>query len=80
MQYLLTQEELDALKKEKDDEVANRTHIINFLCMRIAEWEPVGGKPLGCIHNGIGVSAEYCDNCLVRSYCYMQKKWSKTKE
>lgn len=87
MQYLLTQEELDALKKEHVQRMVKARTVIQALCIRVCDSEPVnwgwGGpdpKPWGCIlTKGEKLEDEwYCDQCPVQKECpHEPKAWSK---
>lgn len=81
MQYLLTQEEYDALRKAGEEEKKRLHDTLQDLCTLVADHMPVEGypregKPWGCIRT---VKHEwYCDQCPVRNACPNEwKEWSK---
>jgi hypothetical protein len=87
MQYILTQEEYDALKKQQTWQFNINAKKLQELCTKIADEMPVNWgwngpdpKPWGCI---ITQEAEnpynewYCDECPVRTICPGSKNYSK---
>ncbi len=85
MQYILTQEEYDALKAEGRDRKQVNTKNLQALCTNIANTMPVIRRwakneepaPWGCILNEPD-DTWYCDECPVRSICpYEHKRISK---
>ena len=78
MMYILTQEEYDALEVKKRQANSEATKILQDLCTRVANSEPVkegwyAGKPWGCI---LTKEEEwYCDNCPVQKVC--PKEWKR---
>ena len=88
MQYLLTQEEYDALRACREHEIKLSRAKLQKLCTKIADtmpvkrsWDPKAEpSPWGCIltaeKNGEG--EHYCDNCPVQEICpELHKEWSK---
>lgn len=81
MQYILTQEEYDALTTVKKKAEIAQTRTLQRLCTKIANEMPVGSRidcppePWGCI---IGNPDNYCDDCPVQTICPNEwKSWSK---
>lgn len=78
MMYILTQEEYDALEVKKRQANSEATKILQDLCTRVANSEPVkegwyAGKPWGCI---LTKEEEwYCDDCPVQEVC--PKNWKR---
>jgi hypothetical protein len=78
MMYILTQEEYDALEIKKRQANSEATKILQDLCTRVANSEPVkegwyAGKPWGCI---LTKEEEwYCDDCPVQEVC--PKNWKR---
>lgn len=84
MQYLLTQEEYDALRARQQHEIELSTKKLQKLCTKIADTMPVKwgwskdeeAKPWGCIHSQ--QEEWYCDSCPVQEICpEPDKEWSK---
>ena len=79
VQYLLTQEEYQALQSEAVARSDEATQTIQTLCTLAANHVPVaelGGKPWGCIITR--KSGGICDSCPVETMClYKYKRWSK---
>lgn len=83
MQYLLTEEEYNSLKKELEYSKKESNNIINKLCMVVADHYPLetypgtkeNPKPWGCVMTKKGTW--YCDGCPVRELCQMPKMFSK---
>lgn len=84
MQYILTEEEYDALFNEHNAETTRLQNIINDLCRRVAEHEPTNVTPMwskdppkfepfGCRHNKIKNVWGYCDSCPVVDCCTLPK-------
>jgi hypothetical protein len=77
MKYLLTQEEYDALQEKKRKITEDAQKILQDLCTRVANSEPVkegwyAGKPWGCI---LTTEEEwYCDDCPVQKVCPKERK------
>lgn len=84
MQYLLTQEEYDALVRKQKLDLQMQHKQLQALCTRIADQMPVSVKwinngvpePWGCMltesHDHV------CDECPVQSICpHDDKEWSK---
>jgi hypothetical protein len=80
--YILTEEEYDEMNLAIINAAKESEKILQDLCTRVANSEPVkegwyGGKVWGCIltkTNAFG----YCDYCPVRDVCpYPYKSWSK---
>ena len=81
MMYVLTQEEFDALQEKKRQISEDARKVLQDLCTRVANSEPVKegwyeGKPWGCV---LTVEHEwYCDDCPVQDVCPKEwKRWSK---
>ena len=84
MQYILTQEEYDALKAKQEHDLKISQKALQELCTRIANEMPVKwgwntkeeAKPWGCI---LTMEGEwYCDKCPVQKICpHPHKDWSK---
>lgn len=76
MQYILTQEEYDALLQRKEVSLRLSKSKLQQLCSKIADTMPIkrpwargaDPEPWGCIltHKG---SLHYCDECPVREIC-----------
>ena len=84
MQYLLTQEEYDALRARQQHEIALSTKKLQKLCTEIANtmpvkrsWDPKAEpSPWGCILTE--KHEHYCDLCPVQEICpEPHKEWSK---
>lgn len=84
MQYILTQEEYDELKRKQELEFSITTKQLQTLCTKIATEMPVvlpwGShevRPWGCILTDDG-AMDYCDDCPVQQICpHPYKEWSK---
>lgn len=85
MQYLLSEEELDALKADKLARDEKLRDTLQDLCTKVADhmpavkpWDWKEGDPLqpyGCIRT---TRNEYCDTCPVKAVCPLEfKEWSK---
>jgi hypothetical protein len=80
MMYILTQEEFDALQEKKRKITEDARNVLQDLCTRVANSEPVkegwyAGKPWGCILTEKG--EWYCDDCPVQDVCPKDfKEWS----
>ena len=84
MQYILTEEEYNELRKKQKYELDKDRRELQMLCTRIANEMPVlwgwskdeTPKPWGCI---LTTKEEwYCDSCPVREICPNQyKEYSK---
>lgn len=84
MQYVLTQEEYDALRAKQALDLGMKKDQLQKLCTRIADDMPVSVKwidngnphPWGCI---LTTKYEhYCDDCPVQEICPNEdKEWSK---
>ena len=81
MMYILTQEEFDALQEKSKKITEDAQKILQELCTRVVNSEPVkegsyAGKPWGCV---LTTDEEwYCDNCPVQDVCPLEwKAWSK---
>ena len=86
MQYLLTQEEYDALRARQQHEIELSTKKLQTLCTKIADTMPVKwgwskdeeAKPWGCVLTAAKNNEEwYCDSCPVQDICPADKEWSK---
>lgn len=88
MQFILTQEEYNALKTEQQKIFRLSEKKLQTLCTKICNEMPVkwgwGGpdpKPWRCIltvHKYDGASEWYCDSCPVTEICPSNEKcWSK---
>lgn len=85
MQYILTSEEYEELLRKGRMVEGTTQAIINELCMRVAENEPVdivwGGKThtqaWGCRHSTKNKKCDYCDQCPSQEMCKLPKNWSK---
>lgn len=83
MQYILSQEELDELKKKQRHEISENKSKLQKLCSKIADswiveegWYK--GKAWGCILTSMRKEEWYCDDCIMKSICpYDGKIWSK---
>lgn len=78
MQYILSEEEYSALKKEQEQSIRLAKGKLQKLCTKIADEMPVtwgwGGndpKPWGCIESS--KEEWYCDKCPVQTIC--PKEW-----
>lgn len=85
MQYILSQEELDALKWAAEKAEFDVRVRVQRLCTLVAQhmpvpmpWSPESPpRPMGCILTRAHQSG-YCDNCPVKDDCpHPHKKWSK---
>lgn len=85
MQYILTQEEYDALTARRGRELQLSEKKLQHLCTRIANEMPVKWgwskreelKPWGCILTSKD-EEWYCDSCPVQDICpYPDKLYSK---
>ena len=85
MQYILTQQELDALQREKrlrtDGERAKLQAICTLAANHIpivVEWHPdKTPAPWGCILGPQSPRPEYCDYCPAQEVCpHDGKEWS----
>lgn len=84
MQYILTQEEYDALSAKQKLDIGMQRSKLQKLCTKVADTMPVSVKwinegkpePWGCI---ITTNFEhYCDECPVQEICpHEHKEWSK---
>ena len=85
MQYLLTQEEYDALRARQQHEIDISRDQLQKLCSEIADTMPIKRPwnknaepaPWGCV---LTVDGEewYCDRCPVQKICpNPYKEWSK---
>jgi len=83
MQFILSQEELDALKAKQKEEIKLSRKKLQALCTLISDTMPVdwgwgdgNPKPWGCI---VTRKEEwYCDKCPVIEICPKEyKHWSK---
>lgn len=87
MQYILSQEELDALKARQALQIEAATRELQAVCtvaarhipIVIESWPSYGERPWGCILDGDGNhNMGYCDHCPVRKICpHEDKRWSK---
>ena len=83
MQYILTEEEYNKLHKTFKADLNKKQNIINNLCRRVCDNEPIiidwvdKNKPQihGCIHSEDSLG--YCDDCSVQDYCGLIKEYSK---
>jgi len=83
MQYVLTEEEYDALQNAVKHEKQRLQDTLENLCTRVADHEPVDWgwgdgeppKPWGCVYTSDG--EWYCDSCPVQKVCPRPKHWSK---
>jgi hypothetical protein len=84
MQYVLTQEEYDALRARQEHEIKLSRAKLQKLCTKIADtmpvkrdWNPDGEPaPWGCVLTE--KYEHYCDHCPVQEICpYDDKEWSK---
>jgi hypothetical protein len=83
MQYILTEEEYNALKKRQYHEIAASRDQLQALCTKIAvtmpisvDWRKGQDQPWGCILSEITDSG-YCDDCPVQTICPNEdKEWS----
>ena len=83
MQYILTEEEYNALRKKQTYELNDSRGELQILCTKIANEMPwdtwrKGAKPRpwGCILTSD--DHWYCDSCPVKKICPNQnKEWSK---
>ena len=82
MQYILTQEEFDALNAKRELRIKCLNTELQTLCTKIANEMPIvwgwGGddpKPWGCVMTD--EHEWYCDQCPVQTICPATKQWSK---
>lgn len=83
MQYILTQEELDALHNRIDSAKQENRMIMQALCTQICDLKPIkfwdneDARPWECIHS-LKDDEWYCDECPVKDMCpETHKQWSK---
>ena len=86
MQYILTQDEYDELRRAQDVLATDKKADLQKLCTDAANHIPVSPpwaqqstpEPWGCILNeGVRIRAAYCDHCPARHVCpYDYKEWS----
>lgn len=89
MQYLLTEEEMAAIRREREvarimPNLEALTNVCQHVACNMIDTDPPNGgkvrdRPYGCIHvrNGQGHrTAMYCDRCPVRGICPQPKDWS----
>ena len=78
MQYILTQEEYDALRAKQKHDISMSRSKLQRLCTRIADEMPVKwgwskdeeAKPWGCLLTRAKEGEEwYCDSCPVQEIC-----------
>lgn len=78
MQYLLTREEYEQLKRQGGDALRRANETIQRLCTRVSDLSV--GKiehHAGCILNPDTGEGGYCDQCPVIDDCpYEHKNWS----
>lgn len=88
MQYLLTEEEMERVRQERQDRHRMPTReALGAFCKHAATtmvatplsaWHIRGqSEPYGCIHVDRDKSYGYCDLCPVRSICPLPKDFSK---
>lgn len=87
MQYILTQEEYDKLRKEQRQRIDLQNKKLQALCTKIANEMPVvwgwgvqpDPKPWGCVITAEEQHEEwYCDKCPVQEICpHEGKEYSK---
>lgn len=86
MQYILTQQELDALRSEEKQRTDTRAQELQALCTLAAQHIPVvvewsvnpTPRPWGCILGPREQNPGYCDRCPARKVCpHPGKEWSK---
>lgn len=85
MQYLLTQEEYDALRIKQELHIKQSTEKLQAICTLAAQHIPVTREwssdktpaPWGCILGPRQQDPGYCDDCPVSEICpYQGKEWS----
>lgn len=83
MQYILSEEEYAALKRQQQHSIELSQKKLAALCTKIANEMPVNWgwngpdpKPWGCIHTQEDGNW-YCDLCPVRDICPQSKEYSK---
>jgi hypothetical protein len=78
MQYILTEEEYQALRSKQQHDLALSRNKLQILCTKIANEMPVKwgwskdeeAKPWGCILTRANEGNEwYCDSCPVQEIC-----------
>jgi hypothetical protein len=83
MQYILSQEEYNALQSKRKEDLRLSQKKLQTLCTKIADTMPVkwgwgqpdDPKPWGCY---LSKDYEwYCDKCPVTDICPAPKAWSK---
>lgn len=86
MQYLLTEAEYEALKRDKDSPAAINIDELQALCVLAAQHIPVPHdwsedktpRPWGCILGPREQHPGYCDDCPCQRVCpSLGKAWSK---
>ena len=85
MQYILTQEEYDDLKKAGRNQRSINVDVLQTLCTQVAKHKPVTTVwgtnepvPWGCVLVNDEDNPEYCDGCPVAQFCpNTSKNWSK---
>lgn len=84
MQYILTQQEYEALRLERRRRTEKETATLQALCTLAAqhipvsvEWRSGPPKPWGCILGPSEQDPSYCDECPARDVCPNDgKEWS----
>lgn len=74
MQYILTQEELDELRRKRSFEIRESKGKLQKLCSKICDTWIVEegwykGKVWGCILTKNKNEEWYCDSCIVQDIC-----------
>ena len=84
MQYILTQEEYDALRARQQHEIMMSRDQLQTLCCEIADTMPIKRpwtkdlEPWGCILTVNSDDMWCCDHCPVQKICpNPYKEWSK---
>ena len=85
MQYILSESEYQALKREQSARITESAENLQAICTLAAMHIPVSREwsmdktpaPWGCILGPAEQNPHYCDDCPVSSICpYQGKEWS----
>lgn len=85
MQYLLTQDEYDALRRDQVQRTDNEKAKLQELCTLAAQHIPIvvewskdkTPRPWGCILGPKDQDPGYCDKCPAQDICpHERKEWS----
>ncbi len=87
MQFILSQQELDELRNDRDRKRQADAKALQAFCTKVADGLPIlgwhthgeGPKPWGCVLTAEADGQEwYCDDCPAQDFCPLtNKRWSK---